>query len=440
MQNNSLSKAAKSWMFYDWANSVYSLVISTAIFPIYYSAVTSTEDADGNLISDQVHFLGMEFTNTVLYSYALSFSFFLVVMLSPVLSGIADISSRKKAFLKQFCYSGAFAVAALYFFTGQNTLWIGIIGTVIASVGFWGSQVFYNAYLPEIVPKHQQDSVSAKGFALGYLGSSILLIAMLAFVEMHEVFGVSDAGMATRISFIIVAIWWAGFAQITFRGLPESGKRVKFKTDFIWSGYKQLKVTWTKFGEMDGIKRFLIGFFLLSTGVQTIILLAAPFGTKVLGLESTNLIITILIIQFVAIAGANLFSFLSSKMGNINAILVALVIWAGLAVFAWSMQADDPTVLTQFYIMGGLVGLVMGGIQSLARSTFSKMLPAEGEHTTFFSFYDVTEKLAIVIGTFFFGFLESITGDMHNSALMLALFFVASFLVLRTIKFDFKQA
>lgn len=440
MQKNSLSQAAKSWMFYDWANSVYSLVISTAIFPIYYSAVTNTEDDAGNLISDQVHFLGLEFTNTVLYSYALSFSFLLVVLLSPVLSGIADMSSRKKAFLQQFCYSGAFAVAALYFFTGQNTLWIGIIGTVIASVGFWGSQVFYNAYLPEIVPKHQQDSVSAKGFALGYLGSSILLIAMLGFIEMHKIFGISDSGMATRISFIIVAIWWAGFAQITFRGLPESGKPVKFKTEFIWSAYKQLKVTWNKFGDMDGVKRFLVGFFLLSTGVQTIILLAAPFGTKVLGLESTNLIITILIIQFVAIVGANLFSFLSSKLGNIRAILVALVIWAALSVFAWSMKADDPTVLTQFYIMGGLVGLVMGGIQSLARSTFSKMLPVKGEHTTYFSFYDVTEKLAIVIGTFFFGFLESVTGDMHNSALMLALFFVASFLVLRPIKFDFKQA
>ena len=435
MQENKkrYSKPARAWMFYDWANSVYSLVISTAIFPIYYASVTSTET------TDQVSFFGWEITNTVLYSYALSFSFFLVVMLSPVLSGIADLSSRKKEFLKQFCYMGAFAVAMLFFFDGVDTLWIGILGTIVASVGFWGSQVFYNAFLPEIVPKKDQDKVSGKGFALGYLGSSILMILMMAFIQFYEVFGISDSGMATRISFVIVAIWWAGFAQITFRGLPASGSRVKIKAHHIWDGYKQLKKTWDKFQDMEGIKTFLLGFFLLSTGVQTIILLATPFGTKVLGMGTTQMITTILIIQFLAIAGAQFFSRLSGRIGNIKAIIVALIIWAAITVIAWSLQGDDPLVEYKFYAMGGLLGLVMGGVQALARSTYSKMLPSKGEHTTFFSFYDVTEKLAIVIGTFFFGFIEEVSGDMHNSALFLAIFFIASVIVMTRVKYNFKE-
>ncbi len=428
------SKATRAWMFYDWANSVYSLVISTAIFPIYYANVTSSE------ATDQVNFFGWEITNTVLYSYALSFSFFLVVLLSPVLSGIADLSSRKKAFLKQFCYMGASATALLFFFDGVDTLWIGILGTIVASVGFWGSQVFYNAFLPEIVPKKEQDRVSGKGFALGYLGSSMLMILTMVFIQFHEVFGISDAGLATRISFVIVAIWWAGFAQITFKGLPDSGARVKIKTHHIWDGYKQLKVTWDKFQHMEGIKTYLIGFFLLSTGVQTIILLATPFGTKVLGLGTTQMITTILIIQFLAIAGSQIFSRLSGKIGNIKAIIISLIIWTCITVIAWSLQGEDPLVEYKFYGMGALVGLVMGGVQSLARSTYSKMLPSKGEHTTFFSFYDVTEKLAIVIGTFFFGFIEEVSGDMHNSALFLAIFFIASVVVMTRVKYNFEDA
>ncbi len=427
------SKSARAWMFYDWANSVYSLVISTAIFPIYYASVTTTDS------SDQVSFFGWEVTNTVLYSYALSFSFLIVVLLSPVLSSIADLSSRKKAFLKQFCYMGAGATALLFFFDGVDTLWIGILGTIVASVGFWGSQVFYNAFLPEIVPKKDQDRVSGKGFALGYLGSSILMILTLAFIQFHDVFGIANSGMATRISFVIVAIWWAGFAQITFNGLPESGERVKIKSHHIWDGYKQLKVTWDKFQHMTGIKTFLVGFFLLSTGVQTIILLATPFGTKVLGMGEVQMISTILIIQFLAIAGAQIFSRLSGKIGNIRAIIVSLIIWTTITIIGWSLQADDPLVEYKFYFMGGLVGLVMGGVQSLARSTYSKMLPVEGEHATFFSFYDVTEKVAIVIGTFFFGFIEELSGDMHNSVLFLAVFFLASTLVMTRVKYNFKN-
>lgn len=252
----------------------------------------------------------------------------------------------------------------------------------------------------------------------------------MIFIQFHSSFGVSSAGLATRISFVGVAIWWAGFAQITFKGLSDPGKRQPITFHVIWNGYRTLIETWQSFKNRVDLKGFLLSFFLLSMGVQTIILLATPFGTKVLGLGSTQLIMTILIIQFLAIGGAHLFAYLSGCIGNKKAIIIALCIWMGISIMAWSLQGDDPLVAYKFYAMGGLVGLAMGGIQSLARSTYSKMLPTDGPHTTFFSFYDVTEKLAIVIGTFSFGFVESISNDMHNSALILAVFFVASIVVL----------
>ncbi len=427
-------KTIHAWVFYDWANSVYSLVISTAIFPIYYNNVTIAPDG-----SDVVRFLGMSFPNTALYSYALSFSFLLVVILSPVLSGIADYSSRKLTFLKRFCYIGATSVAMLFFFTGRENIWIGIVFTILASVGFWGSAVFYNSFLPEIAPKKYQDKISAKGFSMGYFGSSLLLILMLVFIQKHEWFGVPDSGMATRISFILVAVWWAGFAQITFRGLPKSAARKPIGFSNVVDGYNRIIDVWKKLKTMPVLRRFLVAFFLLSTGVQTVILLATPFGTKALKLGAAEMVITILLIQFVAIAGATLFAWISSRKGNFFALKVALVLWMLVAITAWSLGPDDPLVRYKFFALGGFVGLVLGGIQSIARSTYSKMLPKKDNHTTFFSFYDVTEKFAIVVGTFSFGFIEEITGSMNNSALLLSVFFLLSLILISTLKFDFNK-
>lgn len=423
-------KAIRAWVFYDWANSVYSLVISTAIFPIYYSSITTN---DGN---DKLDFLGSTFSNTALYSYVLSLSFLIVVIISPLLSGIADYSSRKKSFLRRFCYLGSASVAMLFFFRDVNTLWIGLTGTLFASVGFWGSQVFYNAYLPEIAPKRLQDQLSARGFAMGYFGSSMLMILLLIIIQMPEVFGFTDAGSATRFSFLIVALWWVGFAQITFKGLPtpDEYKSIHWRT--IGNGYKQLRTVWDSLQSMKQTKRFLLGFFLLSIGVQTVILLAAPFGTKELGLGATELIITILVIQFVAIGGSFLFSRLSEKFGNISALLLSLVIWVFITFSAWTMESGDDYVNYKFYALGAFVGLVLGGVQALSRSTYSKMLPKEGEHTTYFSFYDITEKLAIVIGTFTFGFVEEISGSMNNSALMLSIFFFMAIAVLMRVRMN----
>ena len=445
-------KLIGAWAFYDWANSVYSLVISTAVFPLFYSAITEGKT---------VVFLGMKWDHAdTLYSYALSFSFLVVAFMSPILSAIADYTGNKLKFMKFFCWLGGLSVMSMYFFEDLNTAWIGIVCTILASIGFWSSIVFYNSYLPEVAHPEQQDAISAKGFIYGYIGSIILLIFCLAMILAPDIFGfdlsISDTILANgseaeinnalenaknaaslkamRISFVMVGLWWIGFAQITFKKLPNNSFNRKPEKDFIWKGFKELKKVWIELKEYPTLKNFLIAFFLLSVGVQTIILLATIFGSIELGLGTTNLIVTVLLIQFVAILGAYIFTRVSKKYGNFKAIKITLVIWILVCLAAFMLEKELPNVEYYFYALGGLLGLVLGAIQSLTRSTYSKLLPKTQENATYFSFYDVTEKIAIVLGTFVFGFLIYLTGSMQWSVLSLGLFFIASLVVLSSLK------
>jgi UMF1 family MFS transporter len=421
------SKLINAWAFYDWANSVYSLVIATAVFPIYYDAVTS----DNNGI---VRFLGVDFNNSTLLSYSLSFSFLIVAILSPILSGIADYTGNKKKFLQFFCYLGSLSVMALFFFTGQETLWIGIVGTIMASIGFWGSIVFYNSYLPEVAPPEQHDRVSAKGFMYGYFGSLILLVFSLAMVMKPDLFGITDSSLPARISFLAVGIWWMGFAQITFYYLPNNVFHKKPEKDYIFKGFKELVLVFKSLTELKVLKQFLTAFFLYSIGVQTVILLAGLYGKKELGIDTSKLITIILLINLVAIFGAFAFSRLSEKIGNIKTLKITIIIWGGICVAAYLLDAKSEYIDLQFYALGGSIGMVLGAIQSLSRSTYSKLLPETEDHATYFSFFDVTEKVAIVFGTFIFGFVGAITNSMRNSFFILAVFFLLGFIVLSLIK------
>ncbi|WP_233899008.1 MFS transporter [Tenacibaculum piscium] len=418
-------KLINAWAFYDWANSVYSLVISTAVFPLYYSAVTKGKT---------VRFLGMDWEHPdSLYSYALSFSFLVVALISPILSGIADYTGSKKKFMKFFCWMGGLSVIALFFFEGVATVWIGILFTILASIGFWASWVFYNAYLPEVALPEQQDKASAKGFIYGYVGSVILLIINLILIQKPELFGITS-GMASRISFVMVGLWWIGFAQITFKKLPDDIYNKQPDNDYIWKGYSELKMVYKEVLNYPTLKRFLISFFFLSIGVQTIILMAAIFGSSELNLPTFNMILTILLVQVVAILGAYIFSRISGKFGNITALKITIIIWMLVCFFAFSLDKSQENVGMYFYGLGGLLGLVQGAIQTLTRSTYSKLLPDTQDNATYFSFYDVTEKIAIVLGTSVYGALYAITDSMQWSVLCLAVFFLASLLVLSTMK------
>lgn len=426
------SKLLNAWAFYDWANSVYSLVISTAVFPIYYSYMTSSFD---NLKEGKLKFLGTYWDPTTLYDYTLAFSFLMVAFISPILSGIADYTGNKLKFLKVFCLIGSLSVMSLFFFEGESTLWVAILFTITASIGFWGSIVFYNAYLPEIAHPEQQDAVSAKGFMYGYTGSIILLLFSLIMIEMPNLFGFDEnSTLPTRITFVLVGLWWLGFAQITYKRLPNNVYNHKPDKDYIWKGFKELKKVASEVSQYKALKRFLFSFFFFSVGVQTIVLMAGIFGSKELGLPTTNLIMTIMLVQIVAILGAFLFSKLSEKKGNLAALKLTLLIWCGVCFLAFVLDKDLESVDLYFYILGGVLGLVLGATQSLSRSTYSKLLPKTEDHATYFSFYDVTEKIAIVLGMFVFGLLISLTGSMQWSVLFLAVFFLVALIILSTIK------
>jgi UMF1 family MFS transporter len=421
-------KLINAWSFYDWANSVYSLVIGTAIFPIYYESVTA---ANGGIVS----FLGTEWYNTTLYSYALGLSFLIVATLSPILSAIADYTGNKKRFMQFFCFLGSISVAFLFFFTDKESIWIGIVFTILASIGFWGSIVFYNAYLPEVAEPKDHDSVSAKGFIMGYIGSVILLTFNLTMVMKPGWYGITDPSYPARISFLMVAVWWFSFAQYTFSKLPNNPYKRKASRDFIFKGFHELKIVLKELKKLRELRTLLISFFLYSIGVQTIILLAATFGSKDLALDTSNLIILILLVQLVGIVGAYFFSRLSKSIGNIKSLKITIVIWAFVCFAAYSLHRDDPNVSTKFYILGCLIGFALGAIQSLSRSTYSKLIPSETQdHATYFSFFDVTEKIAIVVGMFLAGIVSSFTSSLRLFILILALFFIAGFVVLSFMK------
>ena len=417
-------KIIKSWAFYDWANSVYSLVISTSIFPLYYGAITENKI---------VNFLGVKWEHPeALYNYALSFSFLVVAFISPILSGIADYTGNKKQFLKFFCWIGSLSVMSLYFFEDTDSISIGIWFTILASIGFWASLVFYNAYLPEVALPEQQDRASAKGFIFGYVGSVILLLICLGMILYQE--NNEDKLTMMRYSFIIVGIWWVGFAHLTFRRLPNNIYNKKPDNDYIWKGFRELKVVFFELKNYASLRKFLVSFFLLSIGVQTIILTSTIFGSKELGLDSTSMIITVLLVQIVAIFGAFLFSRISEKFGNIRALKITLAVWTLVCFCAFLLDKNQKNVDVYFFGLGGLLGFVLGAIQSLTRSTYSKLLPDTQEHAIYFSFYDVTEKIAIVLGTFVYGLLYAITSSMQWSVLCLAIFFLISFVILSTLK------
>ena len=426
-------KLLNAWVIYDWANSVYPLVISTAIFPIFYGMVTE----------DYITFLGYSFKNTALISYITAFAFVILVFLSPLLSGIADYTGGKKFFMKFFCYSGSFACILLYWFDIDN-LNSSLVYYFIALIGFWASLVFYNSYLPEIAYPEQQDKVSAKGYAMGYIGSVILLLVNLIMINYPEHFGIIDSNgvvaeiKAMKISFIMVGVWWFLFSQYTFYNLPgrKYYKQLRLNNNpsienknLIFSGFHELKVVWDELKNNQTLKVFLTAFFIYSIALQTVILVATYFGEAEIswneGEKTFGLILSILLIQLIAVVGAILSAKISERIGNLRTLISLNIIWALICVFGYYVETS-----TEFYIAAGLVGLVMGGIQALSRSTFSKFIPSTINNTSYFSFYDVSQKLSIVIGMTLFATIDQITGSMRNSILVFFVFFVAGAIIL----------
>jgi UMF1 family MFS transporter len=424
-------KVINGWAMYDWANSVYNLVITSTIFPAYYEAITG--DGNDNTLVDKIKIGNFEFTNTALYNYVLGIAFVVVAMLSPILSSIADYRGNKKQFLRFFCTMGALSCASLYFFDSNHIIG-GLVSVILACIGFWSSLVFYNSYLPEIAAPEDRDRISAKGFMMGYIGSVLLQLICFVFVLKPELFGIT-VGKASQISFLLVGIWWIGFGWLAIGRLPNgSGAKGAHKKGLFTQGYKELRKVWLELKTQPTLKRFLVSFFFYNMGVQTVMLAATLYGKSELNIPTTNLILAILIIQIVAIPGANLMAKLASKWGNFNTLMMAVVIWICGCVMGFYLPRNN---IELFYTLAIVVGFVMGGIQSVSRSTYAKLMPDTQDTTSYFSFYDVTEKVAIVIGMFSFGYINELTGSQRNSVLALGLFFVIGFLLLyRTSKLE----
>ena len=413
-------KLTNAWAFYDWANSVYPLVISSSIFPLYYGFLFPKENPN-------ILFLGYEFKSTALISFVTAFAFLCVAFFSPILSGIADFAGNKKRFMQFFCYLGALSCIGMYWFTEEN-IYFGIVCFFFGLIGFWGSLVFYNSYLPDIAHKEQQDSLSAKGYSMGYIGSVILLVINLVMILGKEG---EEALEAMRMAFAMTGVWWILFAQYAFYYLPKGNKNAdKITKDVVLNGFRELKKVQSQLYQNLRLYRYLVAFFVYSMAVQTVMLVATYFGEQEINWstdseKTTGLIISILVIQLVAVVGATLTSKASEKFGNITTLIVVNAIWAIICVFAYFVT--EPI---HFYVTAGFVGLVMGGIQALSRSTYSKFLPKTDDTASYFSFYDVAEKIGIVIGMIIYGTIDQITGSMRNAIVFLMVFFVAGLLLL----------
>ncbi|WP_242157421.1 MFS transporter [Aestuariivivens sediminis] len=414
-------KLLNAWAFYDWANSVYTLTIASSIFPIFYSALFVSE-------LKKVHAFGFEFKSTALITFVTAFTFLVVAFISPILSGVADYIGNKKTFLKFFCYLGSAGCMGLYWFSLEH-IHISLLFYFMGLIGYWGSLVYYNSYLPDIAFPEQQDRISARGFSMGYIGSVILLIVNL-FMVMSQEGGEAKMEMM-RYSFITVGLWWALFSQYTFYWLPKGvSERHKITKTILLNGFRELQSVWKDLKQNLRLKRFLYAFFVFSMAVQTIMLVAVYFGEEEIAWNSneektSGLIVSILVIQLVAVIGAILTSKASEKFGNIRTLISVNLIWMVLCVYAFFMITP-----TDFYIAAGIVGLVMGGIQSLARSTYSKFLPPTEDTTSYFSFYDVAEKIGIVIGMIIYGAIDQFTGSMRNAILFLVIFFLIGIFLL----------
>jgi UMF1 family MFS transporter len=422
-------KIIRAWTFYDWANSVYPLVISSAIFPIMYEKTTSIKnEVTGVTLYDTVSFFGIEFKNTEFYAYLVSLSYIVVALVAPILSGIADSTGNKKRFLQFFCFLGAGSSALLYFFHPDNggtdyspyQLGITVLPLFFASIGYWGSLVYYNGYLPEIAEPEEHDRISARGFSMGYFGSALLLIIVLVLTQFTKV-------LPIKWAFPMVGAWWIGFAFITFVRLPNKVYAVEKSGEGIFKrGYAELGKVWADIKTRIQLRRYLASYFMFNMAVQTVMIMATAFANKeVRNIKTQDLIISILIIQFLGMLGAFIFSKTSKKIGNLRTLSIAIFIWILLCTGVYFLVYEP----WQFYIAAAVVGLVMGGIQAIARSTYSKMLPETHDHATYFSFFDVSEKIGLAIGTFSFGFIEHFA-NIRTSVLALVVFFILGFLLL----------
>jgi len=411
-----------SWYFYDWANSAFSTTVVSVFLGPYLTSVTkAAADASGF-----VHPLGIPVRADAFFPYVVSLSVLLQVFILPIMGAIVDYTHLKKRLMGLFAYIGAFAAIGLFFLNGTNYLLGGTL-FVVANLSFGASIVCYNAFLPEIATPNERDKISSYGWAMGYLGGGILLALNLLFFSMREQFGISSAD-AVRISLASAGVWWAIFTLLPLSQLQnrQSRRQLPPGEHYLTTGFKQLGHTLRNLPRYPQTMLFLVAYLLYNDGIQTIIALSAQFGSEELGMSADELPPLFLMVQFVAFFGAILFGYLARWVGAKRAILVSLVIWTGVTIFAYS-----PLLQTggQFFWMGAVIALVLGGSQALSRSLFSQMIP-KGQEAEYFGLYEVSERGTSWLGPLFFGLAVQFTDSYRIAVLVLGIFFIAGLILL----------
>ncbi len=411
------------WCMYDWANSAYSTTVAAALLPNYFARVIVPER-------------GVQIGNTLLsatslWGYMISAAALFVFLFAPILGAISDFSSAKKKFLISFAYTGSLFAILLYFCRSGD---VGrtVILFIISQIGYVGANVFYDSFLPQIASEDKMDWVSSKGFSLGYIGGGLQFAIALALVAGHRAIGISQE-LAARIGIAMAGLWWAGFTIFTLKYLreaeavqkiPEAYKSKPKCVAYALIGFKRTFATMRKVRRFRHLLLFLIAFMIYNDGIQTVINMATIYGTEELELSVTVLMVTLLIIQVVAAGGALLFGRLAGKIGAKRAVMLSLVLWCGVVTYAYFLRTA-----AEYFVLGVVVGIVLGGSQALRRSLYASMVPEEAS-AEFYGFYSVFNKFSAIWGPFVFALIRQITGTARLSIISLMVFFVVGLILL----------
>lgn len=410
-------QAVRAWVLYDWANSAFATTVMAAVMPIFYADVAAGP-LDGP-------------TKTAYWGYTQSIALLLVVILSPILGAIADVSQSKREFLRFFTYMGVIA-SILLTFTGEGEWLWASLWVILGTLAFSGGNVFYDAFLTELVPEKQRDAVSSRGYAFGYIGGGILLAINLAAISFPQAFLLPDARVATQLSFLSVGIWWFVFSIPFFRHVRDRELVAPTRQPplaLAVSGIRSTLHTLRSLGRYPELLKFLIAFWFFSDGINTIIKMATIYGREI-GIGQTDLIAALLITQFVGIPCTLMFGNIAERIGAMPTLITTLVIYLVIVTLGYFMQ----TAL-HFYLLAILVGLVQGGSQALSRSIFTRLVPVH-RNAEFFGFYSLSGKFASVFGPFLFGLVGQWTGSSRYGITSLALFFLAGIFMLLTVRLD----
>lgn len=427
------------WAMYDWANSAFSTTVGTVFLGPYVSSLARA--AAEQVGSSTVSVLGIAVAPDSFLPYCVSISVGLQVFFLPILGAIADFTHLRKAMMQFFAFVGSVATILLFFVTGE-VWWLGGLLFIIANLAFGAAIVFYNAYLPDIASEDQRDRVSSYGWALGYLGGGLLLLFNLAFYQLRDYMGVSEA-LAVRVNLASAGVWWFGWSFLTWSRLRtrRAARSLPPGKNYLTVGFEQLRTTFREAGNYPQTIRYLIAYLVYNDGIQTVIAVSAIFAAAPLiqgglAIDQGTLIILILMIQFVAFGGALFWGRLATWVGAKQAILISLVIWSLVVIYAYfGLQGDNR--VTEFFILGVFIALVLGGSQAISRSLFAQMIP-EGKEAEFFSIYEVSERGTSWIGPLLFGLVNQLTGSLRPAIVSIIIFFVLGLVLLSRV--DVRQA